>query len=93
MMAGVFHAQSRDHNTSQTFGHVYEIDKRLGLHLLHDLSAVLLDGDFAIVELDRDLFVEQSLHDQTHHLAFLGRKLIITLAKFGYAGTYAVKES
>ena len=46
-------------NFTQTFGHVHEIYKRLGSHLLHDLSAVLLDGDFAVVELDRDLFVEQ----------------------------------
>jgi hypothetical protein len=34
---------------------VHEIHERLGAHLLHDLSAVLLDGDFAVVELERDL--------------------------------------
>jgi len=44
-----------DLKTIETFGHVHEIHKRFSSHLLHDFSAVLLDGDFAVVELERDL--------------------------------------
>jgi hypothetical protein len=47
-----------DLNSTQTFGHVHEIHKRFSSHLLHDLPAVLLDGDFAVIKLERDLFVK-----------------------------------
>src|SRR4051812_35336753 len=70
-----------------------KIHERLGSHLLHDLSAVLLDGDFTVIELHRDLFVEQSLHDQAHHVAFLRRKLVITLTKFGYVSAIYARQA
>ena len=45
-------------NFTQTFGHVHKIDKRFRSHLLDNLSPVLLERDFAIIELERDLFVK-----------------------------------
>jgi hypothetical protein len=38
-------------------------------------------------------FVEQSLHDEAHHLAFLGRKLIVTLPISATSGPICTGET
>src|SRR6185503_8616647 len=78
---------------AQTFSHAHEIRKRFSAHLMHDLSAVLLDGNFAVIKLESDLFVEQSLHNQFHYFAFLGRELLMTIAKFRHLSPIRARQT
>ena len=77
----------------ETFSHAHEVRKRFSPHLLHDLSAVLLDGDFAVLQLESDLFVEQSSHDQLHYFTLLMCELVITCAKLRYVGPIRARQA
>src|SRR5262245_66610421 len=58
---------------AETRGNCDKFRERIGLHLAHDPTPVLLDGDLADSELAADLFVEQPRNHCCHYLAFAPR--------------------
>jgi hypothetical protein len=54
-----------------------QVRKRCGFHLSPDLSALNLDRYFARAEFSGDLLVEQSSHDQPHHVALAWREQLM----------------
>jgi hypothetical protein len=48
---------------SDLFRHSGKLDNRLSFHLVHDLSAMHLDGGFTASQLSCDLLVQHTLHD------------------------------
>jgi hypothetical protein len=56
----------------QLLGNPDQIGQRRGFHLLHDLAAMNLKGDFTDSEFRRGLLVEQAAGHQRQHFAFAG---------------------
>src|ERR1700738_38800 len=66
---------------SQSLSRPDKVSKRLRSHLLHDVTAMNLDGFFGRAQLIGDLFVEHTRYDMSHHFTFPYRERVITLAQ------------
>src|ERR1700745_2359756 len=65
---------------SQSLSRPDKVSKTLRSHLLHDVTAMNLDGFFGRAQLIGDLFVEHTRYDMSHHFTFPYRERVITLA-------------
>ena len=61
---------------SQPPGHIHQVDEGGGVHLFHDPASMRLDRDLADIQLEADLLVHESLHDEIHDVALaLGQRV------------------
>ena len=77
--------------------HIHQVDEGRGVHLFHDPTSMCLDSDLTDIQLEADLLVHQSLHDEIHDLALaLGQRgeplLQLTLSSFSLQIGLAAKH-
>src|SRR5262249_18385721 len=63
-------------------GHYHQVCYRVGLHLLHDQTAVCLDCALGDTKLATSLFIKQAGYDQCHDTPFASRERLVTMSEF-----------
>src|SRR5438309_7531029 len=72
-------------------GEADQLGDRSRLHLLHEMPALLLDGDFARPELARDLLVEETSDDPSQHVPLARGQQGVPASKRGELLTFAAR--
>src|SRR5690242_4039120 len=66
--------------STYSLAHPHQLRQRSGLHFLHDVMTMHLDGDLGHIELRGRPFVRHAANDESHHLTLASCQRLVSFA-------------